>query len=58
MDFVEHNGGNSTAISAITGIYTDLYSQWTVRAAGLGKNLQSIYLRFLKRKGLNVFLLF
>lgn len=42
VDFVEHNGGNSTGIFAITGIYTDLYSQWTVRAAGLGKNLQSI----------------
>jgi len=42
VDFVEHNGGRSDGTFAITGVYVDLYSQWTVRASGLGKNLQSI----------------
>lgn len=42
VDFVEHNGGNSSGRFAITGTYTDLYSQWTTRAAGLGKNLESM----------------
>lgn len=42
VDFVEHNGGSSSGTFAITAIYTDLYSQWTVRASGLGKNLRSI----------------
>lgn len=42
VDFVEHNGGSSSGAFAVTGIYTDLYSQWTVRAGGYGKNLQSV----------------
>lgn len=42
VDFVEHNGGNSSGRFAITGTYTDLFSQWTARAAGLGKNLESM----------------
>jgi hypothetical protein len=42
VDFVEHNGGSSNGAFAVTGIYTDLYSQWTVRACGYGKNLQSV----------------
>lgn len=41
VDFVEHNGGSSSGVFAVTGVYTDLYSQWTVRASGHGKNLQS-----------------
>jgi hypothetical protein len=42
VDFVEHNGGRSDGVFAITGVYVDLYSQWTVRAAGLGKNIESV----------------
>lgn len=42
VDFVEHNGGNTDGRFAITGVYTDLYSQWTVRGCGWGKNLESI----------------
>lgn len=42
VDFVEHNTGNSTGRFAITGTYTDLFSQWTTRAAGFGKNLESM----------------
>jgi rubredoxin len=42
VDFIEHNGGNSQGIFAITGVYTDLSTQWTVRACGLGKNLNSV----------------
>lgn len=52
VDFVEHNGGNSSGRFAITGTYTDVYSQWTARAAGLGKNLESmksIYEKVCKR---------
>jgi hypothetical protein len=44
VDFVEHNGGNSSGRFAITGVYTDLYSQWTVRACGWGKSLESMTL--------------
>lgn len=42
VDFVEHNGGSSSGTFAITGVYTDLYSQWTVRASGVGKTLHSM----------------
>lgn len=42
VDFVEHNGGTSSGVFAISGVYADLYSQWTVRACGHGKNLQSV----------------
>jgi hypothetical protein len=42
VDYVEHNGGSSSGTFAITGTYVDLYSQWVVRAAGLGKNLASV----------------
>lgn len=42
VDFVEHNGGNSSGRFAITGVYTDLSTQWTVRGCGWGKNLESI----------------
>ena len=42
VDFVEHNGGSSSGTFAITGVYTDLYSQWIARASGLGKNLHSM----------------
>ena len=42
IDYVEHNGGTSSGLFAITGTYTDIFSGWTVRAAGLGKNLESV----------------
>ena len=42
IDFVEHNGGLSSGLFAITAVYLDLYSQWIVRVAGLGKNLKTI----------------
>jgi hypothetical protein len=42
VDYVEHNGGNSSGTFAITGVYTDIFSQWVVRASGLGKNLRSV----------------
>ncbi|RMG66926.1 MAG: hypothetical protein D6710_11950 [Nitrospirae bacterium] len=42
VDFVEHNGGSSSGRFAITGVYTDLYTQWTVRGCGWGKNLESM----------------
>lgn len=42
VDFVEHNGGSSAGVFAITAVYTDLYSQWTVRASSSGKNLSSV----------------
>ena len=42
IDYVEHNGGTSSGLFAITGTYTDLFSGWTARAAGLGKNLSSV----------------
>lgn len=42
VDFVEHNGGNSSGRFAITGTYTDVFSQWTNRAANLGKNFESM----------------
>jgi hypothetical protein len=42
IDYVEHNGGTSSGLFAITGTYTDLFCGWTARAAGLGKNLESV----------------
>ncbi|MEK7307713.1 MAG: hypothetical protein AAB089_01455, partial [Nitrospirota bacterium] len=42
VDYVEHNGGCSSGLFAITGNYTDLYSQWVTRAASLGKGLASV----------------
>jgi hypothetical protein len=42
VDYVEHNGGNSSGNFAITGVYVDLFSQWIARASGLGKNLGSV----------------
>jgi len=42
VDFVDHSGGNSSGIFAVTGVYIDLFSQWTTRAAGLGKNIDSV----------------
>ena len=42
VDYVEHNGGCSSGLFAITGNYTDLYSQWISRAASLGKGLASV----------------
>ncbi len=42
IDYVEHNGGTSSGLFAITGTYTDIFCGWTARAAGLGKNLESV----------------
>jgi hypothetical protein len=42
IDYVEHNGGSSSGLFIITGTYTDIFSAWTARAAGLGKNLSSV----------------
>ena len=42
IDFVEHNGGVSSGLFAVTGTYTDIYSGWVVRAAGLGRNEHSV----------------
>ena len=42
IDYVEHNGGTSSGLFAITGTYTDIFCGWTSRAAGLGKNLESV----------------
>lgn len=42
IDFVEHNGVVSSGLFAVTGTYTDIFSGWVVRAAGLGKNENSV----------------
>jgi hypothetical protein len=42
IDYVEHNGGNSSGRFVITGVYCCLFSQWTTRSAGWGKNYSSI----------------
>ena len=42
VDFGEHNGRRNSGSFAVTAIYTDSYSQWTVRVAGRGKNLQRV----------------
>ena len=42
VDYVEHSGGNGHGMFAITGTYVDLFSQWTTRAAALGKHLKSV----------------
>jgi len=42
VDFVEHNGGISSGLYAVTATYTDIFSGWTVRACGLGKNEHSV----------------
>ena len=42
IDYVEHNGGSSSGRFAITGCYVDIYSGWTVRSAGFGKNQISV----------------
>jgi hypothetical protein len=42
IDYVEHNGGTSSGLFVITGTYTDIFCGWVARAAGLGKNLQSV----------------
>lgn len=42
IDYVEHSGGSSSGLFAITGTYIDIFSGWVARAAGLGKNLRSV----------------
>ena len=42
VDYVEHSGGNSSGLFAVTGTYTDVCLGWTVRSAALGKNIKSV----------------
>ncbi len=42
VDYVEHSGGNSSGTFANSGCYVDVCLGWITRAAGLGKNLQSV----------------
>jgi len=42
LDYVEHNGGNSSGRFVCSGCYVDIATQWVVRAAGWGKNLASV----------------
>lgn len=42
IDYVEHNGGNARGQFAVTGSYVDIYLQWFVRRASLGKSMQSV----------------
>lgn len=42
IDYVEHSGGNSSGTFANSGCYVDVCLGWITRAAGLGKNLQSV----------------
>lgn len=42
VDPVEHNGGNSAGIYAVTGCYVCICFQWGARHAQLGQNLKSI----------------
>ncbi len=42
VDFVNHSGESSLGPYAISGCFVDVYSQWTARAAGLGKNQLSM----------------
>lgn len=42
VDYVEHTGGVKTGRFVVTSTYADIVSQWTVRAAGWGQNLESI----------------
>ena len=42
IDYVEHNGGNSSGTFANTGSYVDVCLGWTVRAAALGKHLKGV----------------
>lgn len=42
VDYVEHNGGNCAGRFVITGVYCCIFSQWTVRSAGWGKNYSAI----------------
>ncbi len=42
IDYVEHSGGNSSGTFANSGCYVDVCLGWIARAAGLGKNLNSV----------------
>lgn len=42
VDYVEHNGGNSSGTFANTGCYVDVCFGWIARAAALGKNQQAV----------------
>lgn len=42
IDYVEHNGGNSSRTFAQTGCYVDVFSGWIARSASLGKNMNGV----------------
>ncbi len=42
VDFVTHTGSRAEGKYAITGCFVDIYSQWIVRVASLGKNQASM----------------
>jgi hypothetical protein len=42
LDYVEHNGGDSSGRFVQSGCYVDIATQWVVRAAGWGKNLAAV----------------
>lgn len=42
LDYVEHNGGNCSGRFVQSGCYVDIATQWTVRAAGWGRNVNSV----------------
>lgn len=42
IDYVEHNGGNSSGVFANTGSYADVGLGWIARSAGLGKGLRAV----------------
>lgn len=42
IDYVEHNGGNSSDTFAITGTYLDVGPGWLARSASLGKGIRSV----------------
>lgn len=42
IDYVEHSGGSSSGTFAHTGSYVDVCLGWIARAAGMGKNSQTV----------------
>jgi len=42
IDYVEHNGGNSSGVFIHTGCYVDICLGWVARWAALGKNMHAV----------------
>lgn len=42
IDYVEHNGGNSSGVFAHTGTYVDVCLGWIARAGALGKTVRGV----------------